>query len=85
MLSIVDLFAYTEWANAATLDAAAAQRPEDWTRDLGGSFPTLQTVLAHSAGGEWVWLQRWTGTSPATRPAWATDPTPAALRAALDE
>ena len=68
MLTLSDLFAYTEWANAAVLDAAAAQSTDDWTRDLGGSFPTLQSVLAHTAGGEWVWLSRWTGASPTAPP-----------------
>lgn len=84
-MTFPDLFAYTEWANAAVLRAAAARGADDWTRDLGGSFPTLQTVLAHTAGGEWVWLQRWTGTSPTDRPAWTADPTPADLRAAFDD
>lgn len=84
LLSLGDLFAYTEWANRRTLDAAAQQQPADWTRDMGGSFPTLQAVLAHVAGGEWVWLQRWTGASPATFPAWTDAPSPTDLRSVLD-
>jgi uncharacterized damage-inducible protein DinB len=84
MLPIPDLFAYTEWANAAMLGAAAARPAADWTRDLGGSFPTLQAVLAHSAGGEWVWLSRWTGDAPTAPPPWIAAPAPADLRAALD-
>lgn len=84
MLPISDLFAYTEWANAAILSEAAARPDADWTHDLGGSFPTLQAVLAHSAGGEWVWLSRWTGVSPTAPPPWTADPTPADVRAALD-
>ena len=58
MLPVSDLFAYTEWGNAAILSAATERPVADWTHDLGGSFPTLQKVLAHSAGGEWVWLSQ---------------------------
>ncbi len=83
--TLVSLFAYTEWANAAVLDAAAARPTAEWTRDLGGSFPSLQAVLAHAAGGEWVWLQRWSGASPTAPPSWTDAPEPAALRAALDD
>lgn len=79
-----DLFAYTAWANAEVFDAASRLGAEPWTRDLGGSFPSLQTVLAHTAGGERVWLDRWTGRAPTTFPAWTEDPSPADLRAAWD-
>ena len=85
LLSLDALFAYTEWANRRTLGAAAQQPPAGWTRDVGGSFPTLQAVLAHVVGGEWVWLQRWTGASPTTFPAWTVAPSPADLRAVLDD
>lgn len=80
----LDLFAYTAWANAAVFDAADAVGPDAWTRDLGGSFPSLQAVLAHTAGAERVWLDRWAGRPPTTFPAWTADPTPAGLRAASD-
>ena len=83
--TLVSLVDYTEWANAAVLGAAASRPAAEWTRDLGGSFPSLQAVLAHAAGGEWVWLQRWTGASPTAPPSWTDAPTPDALRAALDD
>lgn len=84
MLPISDLFAYTEWANAAVLDATEAQGTDAWTRDLGGSFPTLQTVLEHVAGAEWVWLSRWTGDAPTSFPEWTGTTSPASLRNLLD-
>lgn len=77
-----DLFAYTAWANAAVLGAADALGPDAWTRDHGGSFPTLQTVLAHTAGAERVWLDRWLGRAPTAFPAFTQDPAPEALRGA---
>ena len=79
----VDLFAYTAWANASVLDAATALGADAWTRRLGGSFPSLQAVLAHTAGGERVWLDRWTGRAPTTFPAFTVDPSIADLREAF--
>lgn len=82
-----DLFAYAAWANAAVLGAAEALGAAAWTEPLGGSFPTLQAVLAHTAGGERVWLDRWTrgDDAPRTFPPWTVDPSPADLRRALAE
>jgi uncharacterized damage-inducible protein DinB len=82
---IADLYAYTEWANDRTLRCADALDDEAWTRDLGGSFPTLGATLAHIVSAEWVWVRRWTGTSPTSRPSWVEAPSPEALRAALAE
>jgi uncharacterized damage-inducible protein DinB len=72
---------YTEWANRRMLQAVAAVADDDLRRDLGASFPTLRDTVAHMVGAEWVWLQRWTGTSPATFPDWL----PAASLAQLVE
>ena len=81
----IDLVAYNDWANAR-LFAACAQLSEDgWTRDLGGSYPTLLQLVAHVTGVEWIWLQRWQGESPASAPAWMKDPEPAVLRGVLGE
>ncbi|MGH7481166.1 MAG: DinB family protein [Longimicrobiales bacterium] len=63
-----DLIAYTEWANARVLDAAAALEPEAFSRYLGSSFPSVRATLAHMVGSEWIWLRRWTGISPAHPP-----------------
>ena len=64
---IEELFAYNRWANERVLDAIEALDDEAFTRDLGGSFPSVRDTLAHVIGAEWIWLQRWKGTSP-TRP-----------------
>jgi uncharacterized damage-inducible protein DinB len=62
-----DLFAYNHWANERTLDACETLSPADLTRELGGSFPSVWTTLAHIYGAETTWLARWTG-SPAGSP-----------------
>lgn len=58
------LFAYNRWANARTLDAAAALAPDAYARDLGSSFPSVRATLVHAYAAEWVWLMRWKGVSP---------------------
>ncbi|MBW3535251.1 MAG: DinB family protein [Gemmatimonadetes bacterium] len=69
-----DLFAWTEGANHAVLDAAAALTPEELSRELGGSFPSVRATLAHMMGAEWIWLRRWHGTSPVALPGgWSLD------------
>ena len=59
-----ELFAYDEWANALALGAAARLSGEEFTRDLGNSFPSVRDTLVHLLFAEWVWLRRWQGESP---------------------
>jgi len=68
------LFDYTEWANELIFEAAAALTPEEATRQVGGSFPSVRETLAHSAAADWVWLCRWTGDNPRGWPTWASGP-----------
>jgi len=53
------LFAYDRWANNRVLQAASALSDEQFTRDLGGSFRSVQDTLLHIIGGEWGWLTYW--------------------------
>jgi uncharacterized damage-inducible protein DinB len=57
------LYVYNSWANHRTLDACAALREEQFTRDLGSSFRSVRDTLAHICGVEWLWLERWHGRS----------------------
>ncbi len=89
------LLDYHYWARDRLLDAVSALTPEQFTRDLGGSFRSVRDTLAHVYSGEWAWYQRWQGTSPtamipadrfpdvpALRKAWAEHE--AKMRAFLD-
>jgi uncharacterized damage-inducible protein DinB len=77
---ISKLFAYNRWANARTIDAAAALTEEEYERVLGGSFPSARETLAHIYAAEWIWLERWQGRSPRGLPAAQEVPTLATLR-----
>ncbi|HEV8383457.1 MAG TPA: DinB family protein [Candidatus Acidoferrales bacterium] len=74
------LFEYDAWANHRLLDAAAALTPEQFTRDLGSSFPSVRDTLAHIMFGQWIWLERWNDRSPKSFPSAADFPDLASLR-----
>ena len=57
------LFKYDRWANNRVLQAASALSPEQFTRDLGGSFRSLRDTLVHIIASEWGWLTYWKASS----------------------
>src|SRR4051812_2436159 len=58
------LFDYTEWANMQVLDAAEKLPAEELLRDVHISHKSILGTLLHTAGADWVWLERWQGNSP---------------------
>jgi uncharacterized damage-inducible protein DinB len=62
--TIRELYAYNRWANARNFEAVRPLTPEQFGRDLGSSYPSVRDTLAHIVWAEWLWLQRWKGTSP---------------------
>lgn len=79
-----DLYRYNAWANQRILGACEVVSPEDLTSDRGSSFASLAATLDHMAGAEWIWLQRWKGSSPTSFPSGEHDSV-ASLRARFDE
>jgi uncharacterized damage-inducible protein DinB len=71
---IAYLFAYNEWANRRTFDAAAALTPAQRTQHIESSFPSVNATLAHIVGAEWIWLERWVGRPTAGFPDWVATP-----------
>lgn len=63
--AIRGLFAYNRWANARILGAVDPLDAEQFLRDLGSSFRSVRDTLVHILSAEWIWLERWRGTSPA--------------------
>ena len=82
---IAELFAYTDWANDRILEAALSLPDEQWSRELGGGFPTLAETLTHMIGAEWFWLRRCQGITPDAPPKFVTEPSPQSLGMGFDE
>ena len=59
---------YNEWANARMLKAAATLTPEQLSKNLSSSFPSVRETLVHIYSGELIWLMRWKGISPKSAP-----------------
>ena len=62
------LFDYNAWANHRSLEAASALTNEQFSKPLVSSFPSVRETLAHICGAEWVWHQRFQGTTPSGLP-----------------
>jgi uncharacterized damage-inducible protein DinB len=55
---------YHYWARDRMLDAVEGLTPEQLTRDLGNSFPSIHNTLVHLCSADWVWCTRWEGATP---------------------
>lgn len=78
------LYDYHRWANRRLFEVATALG-EAASREVGPqfSFPSVTRMFGHLYGADWVWLRRWTGSSPSRLPG-AEFTTLAALRPAWD-
>ena len=65
------LYEYDRWANNRVLQAASTLSVEEFTRNLGGSFPSVRDTLVHIVAGEWGWLTIWK--EPSLSSAFVTD------------
>jgi uncharacterized damage-inducible protein DinB len=59
-----ELLAYNTWANGRMLEAVARLDAAQFSREVGGSFPSVQATLTHMLWAEWLWLERWQDRSP---------------------
>jgi uncharacterized damage-inducible protein DinB len=64
--AIRELYRYNRWANARAFEAVATLSQEQFARDLGSSHPSVRDTITHIVWAEWLYLQRWQGTSPQT-------------------
>lgn len=78
----VALLDYHYWARDRMLDALDALTPEQYTKDLGCSFPSVRDTVVHTYGAEWNWYLRWVSSSPTGFPDAAGFPDVATIRAA---
>jgi uncharacterized damage-inducible protein DinB len=72
------------WATRHVLAATETLSPEQFTRNLGNSFPSVRDTLAHLYGADWIWCSRWNGESPSGLPDPQMFPDAASLRTAWD-
>ncbi len=59
-----ELLDYHYWARDRLLSAVAALSPEEFTRNLVSSFPSVRDSLVHIYSAEWIWCSRWQGHCP---------------------
>jgi uncharacterized damage-inducible protein DinB len=74
------LLDYHYWARDRVLTALEPLTPEQYARELGSSFTSIQDTLGHVYSAEWAWHQRWTGTSPTSQLPRETFPDVATVR-----
>lgn len=64
---ILTLYKYNQWATAKILNAAANLSQEQFLADASYPHGGLRGTLTHTLFAEWIWRNRWQGTSPTTR------------------
>jgi uncharacterized damage-inducible protein DinB len=79
--AIQELYRYNRWANDRVFDVVSSLTHDEFARNLGSSYPSVRDTLAHLVWAEWIWLQRWNGTSPQIVSQGTSFPSPGALRA----
>jgi uncharacterized damage-inducible protein DinB len=63
-----ELFAFSRWANAKSVESVTPLDQEELDRSIGGSFGSVRGTLVHMYGADWVWLERLHGRSPGALP-----------------
>ena len=64
---ILILYKYNQWANAKILNAAAHVTQEQFLAPAAFPHGGLRGTLVHALFAEWIWRNRWEGSSPARR------------------
>jgi uncharacterized damage-inducible protein DinB len=49
---------YGYWANRRLFQAVGQLTPEQFTRDVAGSYGSIRNTLVHTLSAEWGWLER---------------------------
>jgi len=64
---IQTLYHYSGWANQRIMDTASKATAEQFLAEVGVSYGSLRDTLVHIMSSQWMWLMRWTGSSPRSR------------------
>ena len=79
------LLEYNRWATLRMLAVLEQLAEAELQREILSSFPSVLATLVHAMGAEWVWLERWKGTSPTALPRAEGLDSVAAVRGRWDE
>jgi uncharacterized damage-inducible protein DinB len=79
------LIEFHYWATRRVLKAVERLTADQFTKNLGNSFPSVRDTLAHLYGADWIWCSRWEGESPTAMPEPEMFPDISSLRTAWDE
>jgi uncharacterized damage-inducible protein DinB len=64
LTEFLELLEYHRWATNLTVNAVKALTLEQFTRDVGSSFPSVRDTLVHVFTADRAWLGRLEGQSP---------------------
>jgi uncharacterized damage-inducible protein DinB len=77
---ILLLYRYNQWTDKKILDTVAKVTPEQFLAPASFPHGGLRSTLVHILFAQWIWRQRWEGTSPSQRFKPEDFPTLASLR-----
>jgi uncharacterized damage-inducible protein DinB len=77
--AIRTMYAYSAWANTRILDSAERASYQQFIAAHNGA-ESIRDILVHIAWAQWIWLERWRGSSPPVRWSPAEFPYVATLR-----
>jgi uncharacterized damage-inducible protein DinB len=64
---ILTLYKYNQWANRKILESARNVTLEQFLAEASFPHGGLRSTLTHILFAEWIWRNRWEGTSPTVR------------------
>jgi uncharacterized damage-inducible protein DinB len=64
LIEIQRLYDYNSWANERVLDSLRPIGPDVFASNKQASHGSIRGIIAHIAAAEWIWLERWKGSSP---------------------
>jgi len=64
LIEIQRLYDYNSWANERVLESLRPIGQEVFLANKKASHGSIRGIVAHIAGAEWIWLERWKGFSP---------------------
>lgn len=82
---ILLLYKYNQWSSNKILEAASKVTSEQFLAPAAFPHGGLRSTLVHALFAQWIWRQRWEGTSPSIRLKPEDFPTFEALRTRWNE